>query len=145
MVGGIDGTGRRDVGAQFRPGCGTGEELTARFYRRLFEVAPATRALFPGTDLRRQEHALLSALVALRGALREPAALVPPLEQLGARHVRYGVRPEHYPVVGAVLLEVMAEVGGARWRSEYSAEWARALQFVADAMLAGARRVEQVA
>jgi methyl-accepting chemotaxis protein len=122
-----------------------GEELTARLYRRLFEVAPATRALFTRTDPRAQEHALLAALVALRGALREPAALVPRLEQLGARHVRYGARPEHYPVVGAVLLEVMAEVGGARWRPEYSAEWARALQYVADAMLAGARRVEQVA
>jgi len=121
---------------------GRGEELTARFYRRLFEVAPATRALFTRTDLRVQEHALLAALVAVRGALREPAALVPRLEQLGARHVRYGAKPEHYPAVAAVLLEVMAEFGGTRWRSEYSAEWARALQFVSDAMLAGARRFE---
>jgi methyl-accepting chemotaxis protein len=124
---------------------GRGEELTARFYERLFEVAPATRALFAHVDQPRQEHALLAALVALRGALREPGALVPRLEQLGARHVRYGARPEHYPVVGAVMLEVMAEIGGDRWRPEYSAEWARALQLVAEAMLAGARRVEQAA
>jgi hemoglobin-like flavoprotein len=124
---------------------GRGEELTARFYRRLFEVAPATRALFTHVDPTAQQHALLAALVALRGALREPAALVPLLEKLGARHVRYGARPEHYPVVGAVLVEVMAEVGGNQWRPEYSAEWARALQLVADAMLAGARRVEQAA
>jgi methyl-accepting chemotaxis protein len=124
---------------------GRGEELTARFYRRLFEVAPATRGLFAGVEVRRQEHALLAALVALRGALRDPGALVPGLEQLGARHVRYGARPEHYPVVGAVLVEVMAEMGADRWRPEYSVEWARALQLVADAMLAGARRVERAA
>jgi methyl-accepting chemotaxis protein len=120
-----------------------GTELTGLFYRRLFEVAPATRSLFARTDLRAQEHALLTTLVALRGALREPAALVSRLERLGARHVGYGAQPEHYQVVGAVLLDVMAEVGGSRWRPEYSGEWVRALQFVADAMLAGARRVEQ--
>jgi hemoglobin-like flavoprotein len=122
---------------------GRGEELTARFYRRLFEVAPTTRALFVRTDMRAQRHALVAVLMALRAALRDPAPLVPRLEELGARHVRYGALPEHYPIVGAVLLEVMAEVGGAAWRPEYSAEWARALRFVADAMLAGARRVRQ--
>jgi hemoglobin-like flavoprotein len=53
---------------------------------------------------------LLSALVLLRQSLRNLEDIVPTLRDLGARHVAYGARPEHYPVVGAVLISAMAEI-----------------------------------
>ena len=34
----------------------------------------------------------------LRKSLRDLDAIVPTLRELGARHVAYGARPEHYPV-----------------------------------------------
>jgi hemoglobin-like flavoprotein len=57
---------------------------------------------------------------------------------MGARHATYGVRPEHYPIVGAALLESLAEVGGTAWLDEYTRAWADAYQVVQDAMLSGA-------
>jgi methyl-accepting chemotaxis protein len=115
-----------------------GDELMDRFYAGLFAAAPAVRPLFAGTDLPRQKAMLLAALVLLRKSLRDLDAIVPTLRALGARHVAYGARPEHYPVVGAALIAAMAEVAGDAWRPQYGRAWTAAFDVVAAAMLAGA-------
>lgn len=114
-----------------------GDELMDEFYTRLFAAAPAVRPLFPD-DMQRQKTMLLGALVLLRKSLRDLDAIVPKLRDLGARHVRYGARPEHYPVVGAALIGAMAEIAGDAWKAEYEAAWSAAFDIVAGAMLAGA-------
>jgi nitric oxide dioxygenase len=123
-----------------------GDELMNTFYARLFTAAPAVKPLFAGTDLRRQKGMLLGALVLLRKSLRDLGAIVAKLRELGARHVDYGARPEHYPVVGAVLIASMAEIAGDAWRPEYERAWAAAFDVVAGAMLDGAsERLERAA
>ena len=114
------------------------DELLDRFYARLFDAAPAVRPLFGGTDMVAQKRKLLSALVLLRRSLRNLDAIVPTLRGLGARHVAYGARPEHYPVVGDALIAAMADVAGDAWRPEYERAWSTAFGVVAGAMLAGA-------
>ena len=121
-----------------------GDELMDVFYRRLFEAAPAVRPLFP-TDLRRQKSMLLGALVLLRKSLRDLNAIVPKLRELGARHVAYGAQPEHYPVVGAVLIASLAEIAGDAWSPQLEQAWAAAYDVVAATMLDGAGRVELAA
>jgi nitric oxide dioxygenase len=81
---------------------------------------------------------LLGALVLLRKSLRNLDAIVPRLRELGARHVAYGAEPDHYPVVGQVLIASMAEIAADAWRPEYERAWAAAFDVVAGAMLAGA-------
>jgi len=115
-----------------------GDELVDIFYARLFETAPAVRPLFAGTDMQRQKAMLLAALVLLRKSLRDLDAIAPKLRELGARHVAYGAEPDHYPVVGAVLIASMAEEAGDLWRPEYEIAWAGAYTAVAGAMLEGA-------
>ena len=119
-----------------------GDELMDVFYARLFDAAPAVRPLFAGTDLRRQKAMLLSALVLVRKSLRDLDALVPTLHKLGARHVHYGARPEHYPVVATVLIASMAEIAGPAWSPDLERAWAAALGVVAGAMLEGAEAAE---
>jgi methyl-accepting chemotaxis protein len=119
-----------------------GDELMDIFYARLFAAAPAVRPLFDGTDLDRQKGMLLSTLVLLRRSLRNLDAIVPTLRGLGARHVAYGARPEHYIVVGEVLIASLAEVAGDAWRPEHELAWAAAFAVIADAMLSGAREAE---
>ena len=115
-----------------------GDELMDVFYKRLFATAPAVKPLFAGSDLRRQKAMLLGTLVLLRKSLRDLDAIVPKLRALGARHVAYGAQPDHYPVVGAVLIAAMAEIAGEAWRPEYERAWAAAFDVVAGAMLDGA-------
>jgi hemoglobin-like flavoprotein len=116
-----------------------GDELMDEFYARLFEAAPAVKPLFAGTDLRRQKTMLLGTLVLLRKSLRDLGSIVPKLRELGARHVAYGAEPEHYPVVGEVLIASMAAVAGPAWRPEYEQAWGAAFEVVAGAMIDGAR------
>ena len=94
------------------------------------------RPLFPA-DMRRQKAMLLGALVLLRKSLRVLDPIVPKLHELGARHVAYGARPEHYPIVGSALLAAMSTCrrrldGRDRGRLEH------ALGIVSGAMLVGA-------
>lgn len=119
-----------------------GEELVDVFYARLFAAAPSVEPLFAHTDLRKQKAMLLATLVLLRKSLRDLEAIAPKLRQLGARHVAYGARPEHYPVVAEVLLASMAEVAGEAWTAEIEAAWAGALGLVATVMLEGAEEAE---
>jgi hemoglobin-like flavoprotein len=119
-----------------------GDILMDVFYARLFAAAPAVEPLFAGTDLRRQKSMLLAALVMLRKSVRDLDTLVPTLRRLGARHVAYGARAEHYPVVGEVLIASMVEVAGDAWKPEYERAWATAFEVVAGAMLEGAAAAE---
>jgi hemoglobin-like flavoprotein len=119
-----------------------GEKLVDIFYARLFAAAPAVVPLFAATDLRRQKSMLLSTLVLLRKSLRTLDTIVPALRKLGARHVAYGARPEHYPVVGEVLIASMADVAGDVWRPEYERAWAAAFEVVAGVMIEGAAAAE---
>jgi nitric oxide dioxygenase len=122
-----------------------GDELMDVFYARLFATAPAVKPLFAGTDLKRQKGMLLAALVLLRRSLRDLDSVVPKLRDLGARHVRYGAQPEHYPVVGEVLIGSMAQIAGDAWTVEYELAWTEAFAVVAGAMLEGANGVESAA
>ena len=118
-----------------------GDELMDEFYTRLFAAAPAVRPLFPD-DMRKQKAMLLSALVLVRKSLRDLDRLVPTLRSLGARHVAYGARAEHYPLVGSVLLESMAAVAGDAWTSEIEEAWGAAYAVIAGVMIEGAEQAE---
>ena len=118
-----------------------GDELMDEFYTRLFTAAPSVRPLFP-TDMKAQKTMLLAALVLLRKSLRNLDGIVPTLHALGARHVAYGAKPEHYPVVGTALIASMAAIGGPAWKPEYESAWSAAFDIVAGAMIEGAKASE---
>jgi hemoglobin-like flavoprotein len=115
-----------------------GDELTEIFYANLFAAAPSVEPLFAHTDMRRQRAMLLAALGMLRRSLRNLDQVLPALREMGARHVAYGAEPEHYPVVGEVLIGAMAEVGGRFWRKSYTEAWTEAFGAVAGVMIEGA-------
>jgi hemoglobin-like flavoprotein len=115
-----------------------GTELMDVFYSRLFELAPEVRPLFAGADMAAQKQKLLSTLVLLVDSLRDLDAIVPALRDLGAKHVTYGVEPEHYALVGQALLGALEEVSGEGWKPAYGAAWADAYAVVEQTMKAGA-------
>jgi methyl-accepting chemotaxis protein len=118
-----------------------GNELMDDFYARLFTAAPAVRPLFPA-DMKKQKTMLFGALVLLRKSLRNLDGIVPTLHALGARHVGYGAKPEHYGVVGATLITSLAAIAGDDWKPEYETAWHAAFGIVAATMLEGAAQAE---
>src|SRR5712691_273438 len=115
-----------------------GEGFVTAFYDRLFTSFPQTRAFFAPTDMKEQRKKLLGALALVIQNLRKPEVLTSALQGLGQRHVSYGVLPEHYPIVGGVLLETFSDVLGDRWTPEYQDAWAQAYEAICTIMLEGA-------
>lgn len=121
-----------------------GKLLVKRFYATLFERHPEVQALFANTDLAQQERSLLAALKLAVGQLDQPEKLRPVLRELGAKHVGYGVEPEHYAAVRDTLLTVMAELLGDEWNHAVQEAWSEALDAVAALMLEGAESGDKV-
>lgn len=108
------------------------------FYERLFTDYPQTRALFAQTDMRRQENSLAATLATVVAGVQRGDNLVPILQQLGQRHKRYGAQAEHYPLVGAALLETFHQYLGSRFTPEMQEAWEEAFEIISAQMLEGA-------
>lgn len=93
------------------------------FYDRLFEIDPPTRLLFRAEGLDEQRSKLMQTLDALVRGLDQLEDLAPVLEELGRRHVRYGVQDAHYDSVGAALLWTLERGLGANWSDEAREAW----------------------
>jgi len=109
------------------------------FYQRLFAAAPAVRPLFH-TNIETQAKKLTDMLAAAISLLERPGELESVLYRLGARHVEYGAKPEHYPVVTQALLDMLAEVMGPEFTPSLRGAWSELLHVVSNAMLAGAEK-----
>jgi len=79
------------------------EQAAELFYGRLFELDPNLKLLF-SSDIKEQGKKLMKMIsTAVRG-LNNLETIIPAVEDLGRRHVDYGVKEEHYDTVGDALL-----------------------------------------
>jgi hemoglobin-like flavoprotein len=107
------------------------------FYRRLFDLEPSLRGLFPD-DLAAQRRNLMQTLTMVVRGLDRLERIVPGVEALGRRHTGYGVRPEDFETVGAALLETLEEGLGAAFTTDVRDAWAAAYAILAGVMQAAA-------
>jgi len=109
------------------------DEAAALFYSRLFELNPELRSLFK-SDPKEQGRKLMTMIgMAVRG-LGNLAALAPVVQNLGRRHAGYGVKAEHYAVVGAALLWTLEQGLGSAFSGEVKAAWTEAYMHLAGIM-----------
>ena len=71
--------------------------------------------------------------VVVRG-LSDLPSILPAASALAKRHVDYGARPEHYPVVGAALLWTLERGLGPQWTPE-AAAWTAAYSTLSGFMI----------
>jgi hemoglobin-like flavoprotein len=107
------------------------------FYARLFEIAPAVKPLFHG-DMAEQRRKLVAALAAVVSGLSDLPSVLPTASALAKRHVGYGARPEHYPVVGEALLWTLERGLGAQWNHQVADAWTAAYTTLSGYMIAEA-------
>ena len=67
----------------------------------------------------------MATLVAVITGFERGEYFVPTLHKLGAKHYKYGAKPEHYPLVGSVLLETFYEFLGSNFTIEMQDAWIR--------------------
>jgi hemoglobin-like flavoprotein len=113
------------------------EQAAVIFYGRLFEVAPSVRALF-SDDMSEQRKKLMATLAVVVNGLTDLPAVLPAASALAKRHVGYGAKPEHYPVVGGALLWTLEKGLGEAWTPELAEAWAAAYGTLSGFMIAEA-------
>ena len=113
------------------------DQAAVLFYDRLFEVAPSVKAMFPA-DITEQRRKLMATLAAVVNGLPKLESILPVASALAKRHVAYGAKPEHYPVVGSALLWTLEKGLGDGWTPEVASAWGEAYGVLSGFMISEA-------
>ena len=114
------------------------EEAAKLFYNRLFELDPSLKSLFKG-DMETQGRMLMQMIDYAVTFLDEPDTLIPTIQDLGIRHVGYGVKEEYYETVGEALLWTLEQGLGRDFTPDVKDAWAEAYKLLSDTMKSVAR------
>ncbi len=126
------------VRSTLKPIVDLGDDFTKAFYNRLFELNPSLRSLFAETNMTDQGREFLKMIATVVGALDKLGDIVPVVQDLGKRHVGYGVKPEHYETVGQALIETLKSALGDRLTPQAEQAWVKTYKVLADTMKAAA-------
>jgi hemoglobin-like flavoprotein len=127
----------QDSFAQIAP---IADDAAALFYRRLFQLDPMLKLMFRG-DMADQRKKLMQMLTAAVKGLDHLEQLAPVLQDLGRRHVHYGVADSHYAIVGQALLWTLEKALGRGFTPELRHAWTTVYTLVATTMQEAAREV----
>ena len=114
------------------------------FYGRLFEIAPEVRPMF-AADMSKQKKALMGTLAVAVQNLHQVEEILPVVQELGVKHVSYGVKDEHYDTVGGALLYTLEKGLGDDWTEELKAAWTETYGAVAGVMKSAAAEASAAA
>jgi nitric oxide dioxygenase len=116
------------------------DNAAALFYSKLFELDPSLRSMFK-TDMADQRKKLMQILGVAVNSLTKLEAIVPAVQELGRRHVKYGVRPQHYNTVAEAILWMLSQTLGDAFSPAVKQSWTEVYTVLADTMIAAANEV----
>jgi hemoglobin-like flavoprotein len=120
------------------------DQAATLFYDRLFEVAPQVKSMFPA-DMTEQRKKLMATLAVVVNGLSDLPSVLPAASALAKRHVAYGARPDHYPLVGAALLWTLEKGLGSGWTPDVANAWTSAYGTLSGFMISEAYGTSQAA
>lgn len=114
-----------------------GEEITKRFYKRMFKAHPELLNIFNQTHqiTGHQPRALAEAVYGAAANIEDFSKIMPVLERIGEKHRSLQIKPEHYPIVGENLLSAIKEVLGDAATDKIIDAWADAYNVIADVFI----------
>ena len=110
------------------------------FYGRLFEIAPQVRPLFPN-DMSEQKMKLMSMIGTAVNNLHQVEKIVPAVQELGRKHVGYGVTTEQYKPVGEALIWTLEKGLGDAFTPDVKEAWMTTYQTLEKVMTDAANEV----
>ncbi len=109
------------------------ETAASIFYEKLFELDPELKPLFKG-DIKEQGQKLMKMLtVAVRG-LDRLEEIVPAVQDLGRRHVDYGVSDKDYDTVAEAFVYTLGKGLGESLTEEVTNAWVHVYTILATTM-----------
>lgn len=116
------------------------DQAAALFYQRLFSLDPTLQPLFRG-NMEEQGRKLMKMIGTAVNGLDDLDALVPAVQDLGRRHVGYGVEDGHYDTVGAALIWTLEQGLGDAFTSPVREAWVTVYGILASTMKDAAAEV----
>lgn len=108
------------------------DRASERFYARLFEIAPEMRNLFQKADMREQRKKLIDMVALVVYSLENIEKVKIALQNLGERHVEYGVQLEDYTTVGSAFLWMLEQELGEDYTPETADAWTKTWQLMTE-------------
>ena len=109
------------------------ETAAELFYGKLFELDPSLKPMFKG-DMKEQGRKLMAILNTAVNALEKLDTIVPAVQEMGRRHVDYGVKDEHYDTVGEALIWTLSAGLKDDFTEDTKAAWIGVYTLVATTM-----------
>jgi hemoglobin-like flavoprotein len=118
-------------------------------FQRLFEIEPGIKNVFgfqKDDDFRQNDkfaiHArtivdMIDCVIALLGP--DLDILTDQLYDLGKRHINYGVKAEHLPVMGKAVIYSLEIMLGSKFSMDDMRDWATVFKLMSDKMVEGLR------
>jgi hemoglobin-like flavoprotein len=103
------------------------------FYTKLFTLDPALKALFKG-DMKKQGRLLMTMIGTAVNGLSRLDAIVPAVQDLGRRHVKYGVKDQHYDTVATALVWTLEQGLGEAFTPDVKQSWVTAYTILSTTM-----------
>jgi len=116
------------------------ETAAELFYGKLFELDPSLKSMFKG-DMKEQGRKLMAILNTAVNALDKLDTIVPAVQEMGRRHVDYGVKDEHYDTVGEALIWTLGAGLKDDFTDDTKAAWIDVYTLVASTMKEAAAEI----
>ncbi len=113
-------------------------QVARLFYRKLFDMDPALKPMFKG-DIKEQGEKLMKMIAVAVDNLDKLNEIVPAVQDLGVKHLDYGVKNSHYDTVGAALLWTLGQGLGEAFTPEVKSAWTDVYGLLATTMKDAAR------
>jgi hemoglobin-like flavoprotein len=109
------------------------EKAAELFYTKLFEMDPALKPIFKG-DIVVQGRKLMGMINTVVIKLDNLGDIVPAVQDLGKRHVAYGVKDQDYNTVAGALLWTLGTGLGDAFTDDVKEAWTKAYTILSGAM-----------
>ncbi|MDR3505565.1 MAG: globin domain-containing protein [Acidocella sp.] len=124
-----------------------GVAITTRMYERLFKDAEIKALFDEAAQISgEQPRRLAGAILAFAKNVDNLHIISAAIENMAAKHVSTGVKPEHYPAVAAALLPAIRDALGEETATdEILNAWGEAYWFLADVLIASEAKIYEPA
>ncbi len=101
-----------------------GKATLSVFYSRLLEAFLEINPFFAEMDMKEAGTDLMVFLNPISDNLARPSALKEAMQALYEYHNNLGIRPEHHPLIGDTLKQLVSEYLSISWLNEFEEAWA---------------------
>lgn len=109
------------------------------FYSKLFVDEPRLRKMF-SSQMKQQNKKLIDMLSFIVSKIDNFQSVNRDIQALAIRHECYGVKPEHYEMIGTALIWTLEKAVGKDWNINLKQAWIACFNTIAKTMIAATKK-----